>query len=167
VKVRVGTKADVPENLAELSEKDVMNVLGIVKKDYNIDTDGVYLMGHSMGGGGTMHLGLKYTDEWASLGPIAPAIIGHQPKELEKIKDTPVIMVQGAKDALVKVERVRPWADQMKKLEMTYDYVEIEDGDHGSVVGQNVPKIFDFFDKHKRKGKKKPEEKTPEEKKGQ
>ena len=98
------------------------------------------------------------------LAPIAPAIFTHQPKELEKIKDTPIILVQGAKDPLVKVERVRPWADQMKKLEMTYDYIEVADGDHGSVVGQNVPKIFDFFDKHKRKEKKNPEEKKDEKK---
>jgi poly(3-hydroxybutyrate) depolymerase len=151
VKTRIGTKGDDPQNLAELSEKDVMNVLGIVKKDYNIDPNRVYLMGHSMGGGGTVHLGLKYADEWAALAPIAPAIFTHQPKELEKIKNTPIILIQGAKDPLVKVERVRPWADQMKKLEMTHDYVEIADGDHGNVVGQGMPKIFAFFDKHKRK----------------
>lgn len=152
---KFGKKDGDPENLAELSEKDVMNVLGIVKKDYSIDPDRVYLMGHSMGGDGTVHLGLKFADEWAALGPIAPAIFSHQPKELEKIKGTPVILVQGAKDTLVRVERVRPWADEMKKLEMTHDYIEVADGDHGSVVAQNVPKIFDFFEKHKRKDKKK------------
>jgi hypothetical protein len=52
----------------------------------------------------------------------------------------------------------------MKKLEMTYEYLEIEGGDHGSVVAQNFPKIFDFFDKHKRK-EKKPDENKPDEKK--
>ena len=139
-----------PENLGELSEKDVMNVLRIVKKDYNIDPKRVYLMGHSMGGGGTLHIGMKYADEWAALAPIAPAIFGHRPAELEKIKGTPVILVQGAKDPLVKVTFVRPWAEQMKKLDMTYDYIEVPDGDHGSVVAQNIPKIFDFFDKHKK-----------------
>src|SRR5208282_4721614 len=34
-----------PENLSELSEKDVMNVLDIVRKEYNIDPDRIYLMG--------------------------------------------------------------------------------------------------------------------------
>src|SRR5204863_3843936 len=63
-----------PKNLAELSEKDVMNVLDLVKKEYAIDPDRVYLMGHSMGGGGTWHLGIKYPDVWAALAPIAPAI---------------------------------------------------------------------------------------------
>ncbi len=147
-----------PENLRELSEKDVMNVLAIVKKNYSVDPNRVYLMGHSMGGGGTMHIGIKYADEWAALGPIAPAIFGHRPAELEKIKGIPIVMVQGAKDPLVRPEVVRPWADQMKKLEMTYEYIEVPDGDHSSVVAQNVPKIFDFFDKHQRKQKKVPEE---------
>lgn len=153
-----GAKGD-PENLRELSEKDVMNVLAIMKKEYTVDPDRVYLMGHSMGGGGTMHIGIKHADEWAALGPIAPAIFGHKPAELEKIKGLPIVMVQGAKDPLVRPETVRPWADQMKKLEMTYEYIEIADGDHGSVVAQNVPKIFDFFDKHTRKAKKVEEKK--------
>ena len=46
----------------------------------------------------------------------------------------------------------------MKKLEMTHDYIEMPDGDHGNIIAPNMPKIFDFFDKHKRK-ERKPEEK--------
>lgn len=164
--VRFGGKTDDPANLRELSEKDVMNVLGIVKKEYSIDPDRVYLMGHSMGGGGTLHLAIKFPEEWAALGPIAPAIFAHRPTEAEKIKHIPVIMVQGAKDTLVKPEVVRPWADEMKKLEMKYDYIEVADGDHGNVVAPNVPKIYDFFDKHKRK-EKKPEAKKDEPKPGE
>src|SRR5262249_15425900 len=49
---RVGGRGDDPKNLPELSEKDVMNVFDIVRKDYTIDPDRTYLMGHSMGGGG-------------------------------------------------------------------------------------------------------------------
>ncbi len=147
-----------PENLGELSEKDVMNVLGIMKKDYNIDPERIYLMGHSMGGGGTWHLGLKYPETWAGLAPIAPAIF-RQPTELEKIKNIPVILVQGDKDTLVPPEGARRWAEQMKKLEMTYEYIEVAGGDHGSVVAENMPKIFEFFNKNKKKEK--PKEKEP------
>jgi poly(3-hydroxybutyrate) depolymerase len=160
--MRFGKKDGDPANLAELSEKDVMNVLGVVKKEYSIDPDRVYLMGHSMGGGGTWFLGIKHADEWAALAPIAPAIFSKRPDELEKIKGMPVILVQGDKDVLVPVAGARRWADQMKKLEMTYDYIEVEGGDHVNVVGQNVSKIFDFFDKHKRKEKKKENAKSEE-----
>lgn len=42
--------ANDPANLRELSEKDVMNVLDIVRKEFNVDEHRTYLMGHSMGG---------------------------------------------------------------------------------------------------------------------
>jgi poly(3-hydroxybutyrate) depolymerase len=146
-------KSNDPENLSELSEKDVMNVLEIVKKDYSVDPDRIYLMGHSMGGGGTWHLGIKYPDIWAGLAPIAPAIF-RQPTDLDKIKHVPVILVQGAKDTLTRPESARRWAEQMKTLKMTHEYVEDPDGDHGNVVGAHMSKIFEFFNKHKRGEKK-------------
>lgn len=145
-----GRKPD-PENLYELSEKDVMNVLDIVRKEYTIDPDRIYLMGHSMGGGGTFHLAIKYPDIWAGLAPIAPAIFA-QPKALEAIKHLPVILVQGAKDGLVRADRVRPWAEKMKELKMTHEYIELPNGDHLNVI-KEMPKIFEFFNKHRKPGK--------------
>jgi poly(3-hydroxybutyrate) depolymerase len=136
-----------PPNLFELSEKDVMNVLDLAKKDFNIDPNRIYLMGHSMGGGGTIHIALKNPDLFAALAPIAPAIF-HKTDELERIKNVPVILVQGDKDNLVKVERIRPFADKMKELKMTYEYVEVPGGGHVDVAAKNLPKIFEFFDKH-------------------
>jgi predicted peptidase len=136
---------------AELSEKDVMNVLGIVRKDFNVDENRIYLMGHSMGGAGTVHIATKNPDLFAALGPIAPALVG-KPR-LEKIKGVPIILIQGDKDTAVKVENIRPWADEMKKLKMTYEYVEVAGGNHGSVVGEKMADIFEFFNKHKKEAK--------------
>src|SRR5262245_38031389 len=42
--------ANDPPNLRELSEKDVMNVLEMIRKEFNVDPSRTYLMGHSMGG---------------------------------------------------------------------------------------------------------------------
>jgi hypothetical protein len=61
--------------------------------------------------------------------------------------------VQGDKDNLVRVECVRPWAEQMKKLEMTHECIEVAGGDHVGIAAQSLPQIFAFFDKHKRKSK--------------
>lgn len=141
---------DAPANLSELSEKDVMNVLEIVRKEYTIDADRMYLMGHSMGGGGTWHLGIKYPDLWAGLGPIAPAIF-RPATDVEKIKHIPVILVQGDKDVLCPVATARKWVEEMKKLNMTHEYIEVAGGDHGNVVAPNFPKMFEFFNKHSRK----------------
>ena len=151
-KALVKPKDEDPKNLAELSEKDVMNVLDIVRKDYTIDPDRTYLLGHSMGGGGTLHIALAHPEIWAGLAPIAPAI-ARPATDLEKIKHIPIILVQGDKDVLVPVAGVRRWADQMKKLEMTHEYIEIPGGDHISVASQNFPKIFEFFNKQVRKEK--------------
>jgi poly(3-hydroxybutyrate) depolymerase len=148
-----GGKTD-PENLSELSEKDVMNVVEIVRKEFNVDPDRIYLMGHSMGGGGTWHLALQYPDLWAALAPIAPAIF-RKPAEVGKIKHIPVILVQGDEDKLVPVASARRWAEQMKEFGMTYEYIEVAGGNHVDVAFQNLPKIFDFFDKHRRKEKEK------------
>lgn len=141
-----------PKNLSELSEKDVMNVLEIVRKEYKVDDKRIYLMGHSMGGGGTWHLGIKYPDIWAGLAPIAPAIF-RSVNDLEKITHIPVIVVQGDQDKLVPVAGARRWVDKMKDLKMTYEYIEVPGGDHVNVAMQNMPKIFEFFNKHQKSGK--------------
>ena len=146
-------KDDDPKNLSELSEKDVMNVLDIVKKEYSIDADRIYLLGHSMGGGGAWHLGIKYPDIWAGVAPIAPAT-SRPAADVEKMKHIPVILVQGDADKLVPVAGARRWAEQMKKLDMAHEYIEIAGGDHVAIAGQNLPKIFAFFEKHKRGDKK-------------
>lgn len=142
-------QAGDPANLSELSERDVMNVLEIARKDYNVDPDRIYLLGHSMGGGGTWHLAIEHPELWAALAPIAPAT-SRRATDLEKIKAVPVILVQGAKDTLVKPEYVRPWAEQMKALGMTHQYIEDPEADHINVAFRNLPKVFEFFEQHRR-----------------
>jgi predicted peptidase len=58
-----------PANLAELSEKDVLNVLAMMRKEFNVDENRTYLMAHSMGGAGTYFLGWKHASEWAAIHP--------------------------------------------------------------------------------------------------
>jgi len=144
-------KRGSPENLGELSEKDVMNVLAITRRELNIDNRRIYLMGHSMGGGGTWHLGLKYPKLWAGLAPIAPATY-RSPEALTKIKDMPVIVVQGDSDKLVPVAMARRWVAKMKQLKMDYSYIEVAGGGHVRIAfGEYQAKIFEFLSSRKRK----------------
>ena len=141
-----------PANLGDLSELDVMNVLAMTLEGYNIDRDRIYLAGHSMGGGGTWHIGIKYPDIWAGLGPVAPAIYT-SPDALSAITHIPVIIIQGDEDRLVNVDIARRWVAQMQELGMTHQYVEIPGGDHSRIIARdpdNVKAIFDFFDQQRK-----------------
>ena len=142
-----------PDNLGALSELDVLNVLALVRKSYAVDPKRIYLMGHSMGGGGTLYLGMKHKDIWAALAALAPAIYS-DPDALKEIRGTPVVVVQGDQDMLVKVDNTRRWIAKMKDLGMDYQYIEIAGGDHIFSIASNpgmIAKVFDFFDAHPKK----------------
>ena len=142
----------IPKNLGELSEKDVLNVVANTQKEFSVDTLNVFLMGHSMGGGGTWYLGMKYPEKWAALAPLAPAAPNNI-ADLKKIKDKPVIMVMGTSDFLWR--SCLPWVAEMKKLKMNFQYIEVQNGGHLLSVIQKMPEVFAFFEKHRRKPHKK------------
>ena len=101
--------------------------------------------------GGTLHLGMKYPGRWAALAPIAPAIY-RSPRGLTAIRHTPVIVVQGARDRLVRASSTRRWIRKMQELEMTHKYVEYKDGGHIYPAFQGLPAIFEFFNTHAGRG---------------
>lgn len=78
-----------------------MNVLAVVREGFAVDERRMYLIGRSMGGVGTWHLGAEYSKIWAGPAPIAPAAFG-RPTGLDKIEHIPVIVVQGDRDTLVR-----------------------------------------------------------------
>ena len=58
---------------AAYSEEDVMQVLKLVREEFNVDANRIYLWGHSMGGAGTYHIAARHPDLFAGLGVAAPA----------------------------------------------------------------------------------------------
>jgi predicted peptidase len=155
------SKRSNPPNLGQLSEKDVLNVLQRTRDSLNINSDRIYLMGHSMGGGGTWYLGIKYPHIWAGLAPIAPAIF-QSPETLRKITHIPVVLVQGDADTLVPVGMARVWARKMKELKMKYLYIEVPKGDHVRIAYDYMPNIFEYLDQFKKKSIKTKSKTSPE-----
>lgn len=144
-----------PPNLAELSEKDVLNVLAMIRKEFNVDDRRMYLMGHSMGGAGAYFLGSKYAREWAALAPIAPAAFrmnDNRAAILQTIKDAklPIFVTTGDADEAVPVTNTRMWADTMNELKMDHEYKEYPGVTHGPIIEAAMPDIFAFFAKHTR-----------------
>jgi len=132
------------------AEKDVMDVIAEMRRDYNIDPDRVYLTGHSMGGYGTWSVAINHPDVFAALAPISGG--ANNPAAMSKIAHIPQLVVHGDTDPTVPVERSRVMVSEGKKLGAEIKYIEVPGGDHGSVVAPNFPAVFEWFDTHKRKG---------------
>lgn len=134
----------------ELSEKDVLNAIAEVKKTFNIDESRTYLMGHSMGGGGTYYLASKYPEMFAAIGTMAPAAYFSKDR-IQNFKHLPVMCFQGSDDTTLFGEdgakralaHTEEWIAEMRKLDMHVEYTETSD-DHISIA-EMTPKIVDFF----------------------
>jgi len=135
---------------ARYSEQDVMQVLQLVRDEFNIDDNRLYLWGHSMGGAGTYHIASRNPDLFAGLGVAAPATprSATAPEMLAKISHIPILVLHGDDDQTVPVQLTRDWVKQMQQLGMQYLYVEVKGGDHSLLISQdaeNMKKFTDFF----------------------
>ncbi|MEK7830949.1 MAG: prolyl oligopeptidase family serine peptidase, partial [Acidobacteriota bacterium] len=135
------------------AETDVIDVLKAMKRDYSIDDDRVYLMGHSMGGYGSWSVAVNHPDLFAAIGPIAG---GGQPlvmMNLKKIAHVPWIAIHGDKDPTVSVEESRKMVKAGKELGIEIKYIEVPGGNHTDIAVPGFKDIFDWFDAHKRQPK--------------
>jgi dienelactone hydrolase len=141
-----GTKETDPLKVTEYSEKDVMNVLALVRKEFNVDDRRIYLMGHSQGGGGGRHLAEKYPDTWAAVALLAPALFNVQVTAESKITKVPMLLAVGDQDSLI--TGVRAFSAQLKGLNVAHEYIEMPGLDHGTIIMGSMPNVFQFFPKH-------------------
>ena len=142
-----------PANLRELSEKDTMNVIAMVRKEFKVDDKRIYIMGHSMGGAGALYLGSKYPKMFAAVAAEAPAAFWQTRKEtLQPMKDAkiPVMIVHGDIDEVVPVANTHAWVDDMKELKMKYEFIEQPGITHGPVIESGLKPIYEFFAKQKK-----------------
>jgi predicted esterase len=141
-----GTAETDPAKISQYSEQDVMSVLALVRKEFAIDERRIYLMGHSQGGGGARHLAEKYSDVWAAVALLAPAIFDVALTVESKIIDVPLMIAIGEQDFLI--EGVRGFHRQLESLQISHEYVEMRDLDHGTIIMGSMPEVFRFFPKH-------------------
>jgi len=134
--------------LTRLSYLDVINVLELVREEYEIDDSRIYLMGGSMGGGGTWRIASRHPEIWAAIAPICP---GTTPDEidLEGMRHIPVVVTHGDADTTVPVERSRTMTAAMEELGMTYEYHEIEGGGH-LILREALQPTMDFLARYRR-----------------
>jgi len=129
----------------QLSEKDVINVLDIVLNEYPIDHKSVFLMGHSMGAGGTWYLGAKYSQLWRAIAPMSGPFVDEENYPWYRIKQMPIMMSEGTL-ALPSVKGSYAMRDWMIAHNFNLEYLQV-DANHPGMVPLVLPAVFDFFDR--------------------
>lgn len=129
-----------------VAEKDVLDVLADVKRRFPIDENRVYLTGLSMGGGGTLWLGLTRPDVWAAIAPVCPAPPEGTKALAPNALNVPVRILQGGADPVVRPEGVRAWVEDLKVLGTNVQYDEYPGVGHESWVPAYADgQIFEWF----------------------
>ena len=132
----------------ELSELDAMTLLKSIRAQYTIDSDRIYLMGHSMGGAGTYHLGAKYNDIWAGIAPIAGAGGIADAAAAERYRSFATLLMHGEQDSIVSVNGSRRAAMLLQGAGAQHLYLEFPGKDHEFWIrrgAENMEKVFLFF----------------------
>jgi len=131
----------------DFGEVDIFEAIDEVRKRYRIDEDRIYLTGHSMGGGGTFRLAVRYPHLWAAVAPMASA--GARPFEwLRNLLHIPTLFYHGSEDEVVPVQMAREAANYIRQLGYNFRYEEVEGKPHW--WGVDFPEMFAFFAQHRR-----------------
>ena len=107
--------------------QSALDILALVRKDYSIDADRIYLAGQAMGGLGVWALLQKYPEQWA--GAIVVASYDNF-TNVRAIARVPLWIFQGEDDMTVPVETVREMVKQLKKAGGSPRYSEFHNAGH-------------------------------------
>jgi enterochelin esterase-like enzyme len=127
-----------------IPEQDVYEMLADVKSRFSIDENRIYLTGLSMGGGGTIWLGLTRPDIWAAIAPCCPAPPDGSTDLSANASNLPVHLFIGDKDFLFQTAQV--WKKKFETDSRVFDYTEYPGIGHNSwEYAYKDGFIFDWF----------------------
>lgn len=130
-------------------EQDVYDMIDDLKERFRIDDDRIYLTGLSMGGGGTLWLGLTRPDVWAAIAPVCPAPPDGTLELAGNAANLPVHLFIGDKDFLY--QTAIDWKGKLQTAAQRLDYVEYPGVGHNSWEwAYKDGFIFDWFSQFKR-----------------
>ena len=137
----------------EIGLVEVLELIDLLTKRYNIDPNRIYLTGHSMGGYGTWFIGVRFPHLFAAVAPlssrgdlsemidtlrkrlgwegIADLMSHYNPADfVENLSSTPIYISHGNRDRIVPVDASRRMASRLKDLGYKYIYEEVDGADH-------------------------------------
>jgi predicted peptidase len=116
--------------------------------NYRLDKDRVYLTGLSMGGYGTWSLAAAHPQRFAAIVPICG---GGNPADAARLKNLPIWVFHGAKDATVPPERSESMVKALKAAGGNVKFTVYPDAGHDSwTAAYNDPELYRWLFAQKR-----------------
>jgi predicted peptidase len=135
----------------ERAEQDVLHVMNLVTKEYNVDTARVYLHGQNPSGSGALHLAAKYPERFAAVvvssGPI---VFDSYPFGTLKTANVALMVIHGDQDTSNPIEASQKMAAAAKAAGVTTVYATVPGGTHLEAYLTYASQIFDFLGQHRR-----------------
>jgi predicted esterase len=154
-----------------LGDQDILRVIALAKKLFNVDADRVYLTGESMGGWGTWNVGTRHPDLFAAIAPVFGGSDYHSSlseEQLGKVSplthillerqsslamadgllNTPILVHHGDADRSVNVDFSRYLVHVFERWAYDIRYVEIPGLGHEDLAA--MPRKIDWFLLHRR-----------------
>jgi predicted peptidase len=132
----------------ERAEQDVLHVMNIVTKEYNVDTTRVYLHGQNPSGSGAMHLAAKYPERFAAV-VVSSAPIVFDGYPFDRLKGAVALLViHGDQDTTNPIEASQKMAAAAKAAGVTAAFATVPGGTHLEAYLTYASQIFDFLGQH-------------------
>ena len=132
------------------AERDVLDVIRQVERDYAIDVDRIYLLGHSMGGYGAWSIAANHPEMFAAIAPVSGLGSILIQSKLKRLINVPWLVTHGVDDRTVPIEESRRMVTAGRRLGIEIRFDEVAGGDHFNVFGPALRGIFAWFDKQRR-----------------
>ncbi len=107
--------------------KAVMELLAEIMTTYAVNTDKLYLGGHSMGAYGVWDLLARYPDTFAAAIPVCG---GADPDKAQLIKQVAIRAYHSSDDSVVPVWGIRAMVESLEKIDGNISYEEFTDNGH-------------------------------------
>jgi poly(3-hydroxybutyrate) depolymerase len=131
----------------EPAEADVAATLALVRAEFPIDEDRIYLGGNSMGGEGTWHLAAKWPGMWAAIAPGAGPIDSDL-LDYGRLAELPTLIVHGRHDPITSFAASQETLKRLKDAGGSATLLAPEAGH--DAFGECLGQILDFFLSHPR-----------------
>jgi poly(3-hydroxybutyrate) depolymerase len=134
----------------ERAEQDVLYVMDLVAKEYNVDPARVYLHGQNPSGSGALYLAAKYPARFAAV-VVSSAPIVYDTYPFDRLTGRLALMViHGDQDTVNPIDASQRMAAAAKAAGVDTVYATVPGGTHLEAYLTYASQIFDFLDAHKR-----------------